>query len=313
MRRNHQQALAQLKEAKLGSKKRTEQYEVREEKDIIMDVTEEDYQALKQKMGKTKFIAGDDFGIGYDDDGEIDFIEEEEPIEEEEEEKSKRPKIDSKNITNFMKPGISMKPKALRRPEAPEAAKLMENLLLLMDDDTVMADQVLSMGNVANKQITFAADRGISRTQAMDIALKNRYNKPVAPINKVPIVNESKQFESVKKAIYDTVVPAQPIEETESRKRKRAGDTKVILNKILSPKIEEEEEAVFQPEQLDMKIEEPIIYEEAPMEIEEVKPETKQEETEELCEEFKALETELPLDSLSAKYLPIKDDQLAVY
>ncbi|CAG9319724.1 unnamed protein product [Blepharisma stoltei] len=322
MRKNRQAALAQLKEAKHGQKKRTEQYEVQEEADILVNVTEEEYQEMKKKQGNSKFITND-FGIGYDDHGELDYQDEEEDPYEEEEENLKKPKIESKSITTFMKPGVSMKPKGPKKAESVEASKIMDDLLGMMDDDSINPEEVLSMGNAVQKPKTFAVNKGTTQTHAMEEALRQRYNKPT--VAKKP-ANESRPLEEVKKSLSEIIKNEENNKEEEEkfemRKRKRAGD--ILPAKITTPKKVDEvyvhpEEPTFEMEEVH-NVPEPITItapiEETKMEIEPVvesKVEMALEENGNTNIEFQALETELPFESNSAKYLPIENGNLHVY
>ena len=62
--------LAQIREAREGGKKRTEQHTVNEEKDVFETLTEDQYAELVQNRRKQDDFVVDDDGLGYYDDGE---------------------------------------------------------------------------------------------------------------------------------------------------------------------------------------------------------------------------------------------------
>ena len=182
MRSNRQKHLQKLKQVKQGKQNRLSQYEVQETQDLIQEIPEEEYKKLQQTQGHPFIV--DDFGLGYDDHGELDWQEEEHS-----DSPQKKPKPDSKQITSFMKPAsIKTKKPALSKEESTE---MLEEMLNLLDDDSLDSKAILSMPE-RTQTSTFKAQKGKSRTEALMEASKKvteLYSKP-APVAKVPLPQE---------------------------------------------------------------------------------------------------------------------------
>jgi len=68
MNESKKNALAQLREARAGTKKRTDQYEVAEVNNVFEEVNAEDYEKQQEAIRDDDFIV-DDEGFGYKDNG----------------------------------------------------------------------------------------------------------------------------------------------------------------------------------------------------------------------------------------------------
>jgi hypothetical protein len=98
-------ALAQLRAAREGGDKRTDQYQVKEAERIFEEIDDEEYEQIQDSRRNDDFIV-DDEGYGYrDHGGEIWEVEEEEEGNGKPKNAKKR-KLDpnEQHITNFMMP-----------------------------------------------------------------------------------------------------------------------------------------------------------------------------------------------------------------
>ena len=130
MKRNQRlEVLEKLKAARTAGTKRTSQYEVEEKTDeAFEDLTEEEYQRRVQANKKKKFIV-DDYGLGYDDGGEMEYED-----EELEGSPQKKAKPETKPITSFLRPAakgakakVAPKPKVGQEDSLELMKRLMEN------------------------------------------------------------------------------------------------------------------------------------------------------------------------------------------
>lgn len=184
-RKERQEHLAKLKQARQGNVKRTEQFALKEETGIIQEMNDEEYNKHVEENRRNKFIV-DDFGLGYDDHGEDDLEGEyEEPA-------SKRPKLEgNKQITEFMKPKeINLLKKKPKKQEE-ISPDMLGNMMKMLDDDSFEVDNMDKFMNQPKVEPVSKTIRPIKnkpldeQTKRANILYKKKYNVP--PATKLPV------------------------------------------------------------------------------------------------------------------------------
>ena len=222
MRKNRQDALNKLKQAKNGGESRVSQYSISESQDLLIEMPEEEYKKQVAERNKQKFIV-DDFGMGYDDEGEFEIAEDdEEELEEEQELEQKN--NGSQSIVNFLKPDLLKKQKIAPIIQKEKRENLKANLLNLLDDDNCVMEDILKTNpEPVKKAPTTRTATTLSKNQSEE-KLANRYNIPISKLTIASPIKASGPPMDIEAA-------------SENRKRREPGVEPEV--------IKEEEEPIF--------------------------------------------------------------------
>jgi DNA polymerase alpha subunit A len=161
MRADRREVLKKLKEARSEGVKRSEQFVVSEEKAAITEYNDEEYSRLVADNKNKQFIV-DDYGLGYDDEGELEWKDEgEENLEEEDQ--VKRP-MTTRQISNYLKPA---KPKAAPKTAEPKAEVDIDKLLLSLENGDTGVDDLVNFAINKPKPATVAPNKNLSLSASM--------------------------------------------------------------------------------------------------------------------------------------------------
>lgn len=242
MRKGRQEVLAKMKEVKQGKVKRTEQFAVKEEAPILQEIPEEEYQRYVEENRNNKFIV-DDFGMGYDDNGEFD-------LEAEYDEPSpKKPKLEGNmEITKFMKP----KEMNLLKKKPKKTEELGENVLDAMykmldgeeDMDIDLEKLINKKEEKLPKTIKPSKNQTLAQqTKKMRDHYKNKYQAPPIVVSKPVMVTQVQPEAARKRAMpgADEPIP-EPVPKVEDLETYDPDFTEEIQNtnpdKLVSSPVE---------------------------------------------------------------------------